>query len=167
MGKGFWVVIAAIGIVLTAGRSGSAADPPVQYSLTGAGFTHADWGKQTPGCGCGPSYVAIYAGGAGPNTNVPGNVINGQAGHPISFRWDGAYICRGQGIAGHPGSADLGSIDFGQGTKANLPEIYGIAKATYPTAGSYSVVIRATATCVDVHCSHRCDANGDVTINVQ
>ncbi len=143
--------------------------PPPQlkqftYGLQAAGFAHrraAD--KQIPGTACGEDGMGIYANGSGANT--PTTVMNGKAGVPVVFRWDAGWICRGQGIQGYP--QNLGTIDFGEGTRATVPEIFGIATATYPYPGSYAVTVTVNATCVDVgHPPNRCSRNATLQINI-
>lgn len=93
--------------------------------------------------------------------------MNGEAGKPITFRWDAAWICQGQGIKGYP--QHLGTIDFGNGTKADLPELYGVATVTYPFPKKYTVRVDISATCYDTgsaNCSNTCNASGSADLIV-
>jgi hypothetical protein len=65
----------------------------------------------------------------------------------MSFRWDHCWVCQGQGIKNYP--QNLGTITFGEGTMAALPEIAGIATVTYPVPGTYTVTVKINATCID------------------
>lgn len=136
---------------------------PFAFHLTAVGFQHHPF-IPIPGgqCGCGPNSIAFYENANGPNSNVAD--IQGRAGVPLGFRWDAAEVCRGKGIRGFP--QNLGTIDFGQGTKANLPDIDGIVQVTYPDAGTYSVNVSQAATCADLHCSVSCAAQGSLQINI-
>jgi hypothetical protein len=138
-----------------------------KYDLKAAGFkaAQADQGS-VPGCDCGTSAVAFYAGDSGADTNI--SILNTTAGTPAVFRWDVGWVCRHQSIQGYP--QNLGTIDFGQNTKTGtIPELYGIATATYPKAGDYDVTVNTNSTCFDTgaaNCSKACPASGKLHIAV-
>jgi hypothetical protein len=127
------------------------APKPFTYTLTAGGYASRCAGRgQVPGTACGTEGVAIY---------------DGASGVPLSFRWDQCWVCQGQGIKGYP--ANLGTIAFGDGTVATIPEINGIATVTYPFAGSYTVTVKVTATCIDVNKpDNPCGGQASVQINI-
>jgi hypothetical protein len=137
---------------------------PFAFALTAAGFTNKCSGRrQIPGTACGSEGVSIYEGATGPLTHA--STINGKAGVPLSFRWDQCWVCQGQGIKGYP--QNLGTISFGEGTTATIPEIAGVATVTYPLPGSYTVTVRVTATCIDVNKpDNPCGGQASVQINI-
>lgn len=134
---------------------------PFVYTLKAAGYDIAKR-PQLSGCDCGDTGVSIYANASGPNANT--TIINGKVDVPTYFRWEASYICRHQGIKDYP--QNLGTIDFGQGTVANLPEIYGVVSATYPLFGDYTVKVKQRATCLDNNCSKACAADGSVVLHI-
>lgn len=133
---------------------------PFSYHMTG-GTQHAPFPGNGGNCNCGSSGVAFYTAPTGLQSVTD---ILAQAGQPFSFRWDSASICRGLTIEHYP--TNMGTVDFGQGTKAVPPEIDGVVTATYPDPGSYPVTFDFRVKCLNLHCSNVCASHGTVTVNV-
>ena len=138
--------------------------PKIERVLQPAGFrhSHADEGP-SPGCACGPGIATSLKDG------TPTKAIYGRIDEPIVFRWDAAWICRGQGIKQSNGGA-YGHIYWdGQNSDA-LPDSYGTAEVKYNTPGSHIVKLDYNATCIDygaAHCENTCQINGELTITVR
>jgi len=138
--------------------------PKIERVLHPAGFRHAHSSEgPSPGCACGPAISTSLPDGTSTKA------IYGRIDEPIVFRWDAAWICRGQGIKQTKDGA-YGHIYWdGQNSDA-LPDSYGTVEVTYNTAGSHIVKLDYNATCVDygaAHCENFCQTSEDLTITVK
>ncbi len=123
---------------------------PVNIDFTNKNHT------QVPGCSCGNNEITF-----------PGD-FSGTSGQPITFRYDGSEICRGQGFRNFDGIISWnGTITTPMANRNDnntFPGIAGTLKVTFSQPGSFNVHASFNLDCIDINCSQRCSAQGNTTL---